>query len=241
MVKWHFISYAMLLRPRWTIWAFRATTFRSSAAGLRTILWSLCIRTQPQQRRTSIKRRLMTFLWMRLGFRRSEGKSHIKVTRLNKSKADTRFWCGKSGCSNPSLSAFVKCPRCVKIKHLGHFSCLWTWKNFPKKEQKYPILSPFSGVVPTRVPTKSVPTKRIHLPSIVLNFSQVRRFYSAFSWEPLFPCFSRFPKVKPVFVCCKKWRICHPILQLNNALSARFFDHEKPGFFFARSSEVMPM
>ena len=59
-------------------------------------------------------------------------------------------------------------------------------KKISKKEPKYPILSPFSGVVPTRVPTKSVPTKRIHLPSIALNFSQVRRFYSVFSWEPLF-------------------------------------------------------
>ena len=52
--------------------------------------------------------------------------------------------------SNPSLSAFVKCPRCVKIKHLGHFSYVLNWKKFPISEEFFRILKYFSSQSHTR-------------------------------------------------------------------------------------------
>ena len=44
----------------------------------------------------------------------------------------------------------VKCPRCVKIKHLGHFSYVWNRKNFPISEENFRILKLFSSQSHTR-------------------------------------------------------------------------------------------
>ena len=44
----------------------------------------------------------------------------------------------------------VKCPRCVKIKHLGHFSYVLNWKKFPISEEFFRILKYFSSQSHTR-------------------------------------------------------------------------------------------
>ena len=60
----------------------------------------------------------------------------------------------------------VKCPRCVKIKHLGHFSYVLNWKKFPISEEFFRILKYFSSQSHTRAhectrkPAKTLHTTR---------------------------------------------------------------------------------
>ena len=74
----------------------------------------------------------------------------------------------------------VKCPRCVKIKHLGHFSYVLNWKKFPISEEFFRILKLFSSQSHTRAhectrkPAKTLHTNRCimaltHLSKISVN------------------------------------------------------------------------